>query len=102
MRTEIPIVVLNPVSPYNPVSGASVYLTNRQTGSPATVYTTESGGSQITNTGNLTTDSSGRVTGWIDRAAYQAVITIPGGSPYTEYFESVPGSDGSLDATWWR
>lgn len=98
MRVELPIVVLNPVSPYNPVSGAQVVVINQETGFATTVYTTSSSSAEVAQP--ILTDVSGRIDGWVERGAYAIEVTIPGRPTYTEYFEASPAKDGSVDTDW--
>lgn len=95
MRTEIPIVVLDGSG--NALPGASVMVTIRG-GGGATVYASETGATTLANP--LLTDAGGRVSGWLDRGAYDATITAPGLATYHEYFDSTPASDGAVDTAW--
>jgi hypothetical protein len=99
-RVEIPIVVLTVDGEGDliPSNGASVVVQKRSDSSSATVFAAEVGGSTIVQP--LTTDTNGRVTGWMDRGAYKAIITIPGGSPYEEDFDIGPSADGGIDTAW--
>lgn len=94
-RTEIPIVVLS--STGVPVQNASVQI-NARSGGAATVFQFQVGVQTLANP--VLTDVAGRVTGWLDRGAYDAVITATGLTPYTEQFDSVPGYDGAIDTAW--
>ncbi len=96
MRTRNPITVLGPDG--KPFAGASVTTKVRATGSFASVYATESGGSAGANPD--TTDANGRITQWLERGAYSSTITGPGLDPYVEHWESTPGSDGGIDLSW--
>src|SRR3954470_4367699 len=96
-RIEIPIVVLNPIAPYNPVAGATVSVLKRS-GGAATVYVDESGAT--TRLQPLITDAQGRVQGWVDRQSYECQITIPGRPVYSEYLDAGAASDGSIDTAW--
>lgn len=98
-RVELPIVVLNDQSPYNPIEGATATILNRSDSSEATVYT-DSGATNDTITQPLSTDEAGRLTGWMDRGAYEIQIVIPGGTPYSEEFDAAPGSDGAVTTNW--
>lgn len=101
-RTEIPIVVLNPDSPFNPINNAPVvfYLRNADgtRGAAATVYNSGDP-SDLTTLANpgIVTDTSGRVTGWLPRGRYEAVVTVAGHPDYSEFLDSMPGGDGDLD-----
>lgn len=97
MRVEIPIVVINPTNG-EPISNAQVYILNRVTNAQAIVYNNESDSS--TKTQPLTTDSSGRVQGWVLRGPLLAQITATGFSMYEEPFEAVPAKDRSIDRLW--
>ena len=59
-----------------PVVGASVTIENRVTAKPATVYGTETEPGAIV----PTTDTNGKITGWIEEGAYK--ITVTGGKPF--------------------
>lgn len=96
-RTEIPIVVIDPATG-NAVSGASVSVVSRSTGSAATLYTTETGGTTATNP--RTTDANGRLTGWVDRGAYRLDISGSGLTSYSKNWDSAPASDASMDGLW--
>ena len=98
-RVELPIVVLNDQAPYNPVSGATAVILNRSDNSSATVYQ-DSGTTNNIVSQPLSTDSAGRLTGWLNRGAYEVQITIPGRTPYTEHFDAAPASDGAITSTW--
>lgn len=96
-RTEIPLIVLDPATG-NAVVGASVAVKDRVTGSASTVYAAETGATTVTNP--RTTDAYGRVSGWIERGSYQFDISGTGLVSYTEYYESSPGGDGTIDTNW--
>lgn len=96
MRCEIPIVVINPSGV--PVSGASVQVNLRGTATSAVLYANEVGPTLITNP--VLTDTYGRVNAWIDRGAYDCVITAAGLTAYTEPYEATPAKDGAIDAAW--
>lgn len=98
MRIELPVVVLNPIAPYNPVENAQVSVVDRDTNLTATVYATSSGASQRVQP--LLTDAAGRVDGWVERGSYELSITIPGRPVYIEYFEAGPAGDESIDTDW--
>lgn len=104
-RTEIPIVVLNVDSPYNPIATAPVVVYSRNAdgtrGSATTVYTSAnpSNNATVANPG-LTTDAAGRITGWLNRGAYEVVISVPGHPDYSEFLDSTPADDGSIDTDW--
>lgn len=96
-RTEIPLIVLDPATG-NAVVGASVAVKDRVTGNSSTVYAAETGATTVTNP--RTTDAYGRVAGWIERGSYQFDISGTGLVSYTEYYESSPGGDGTIDTNW--
>lgn len=98
-RVELPIVVLNDEAPYNPVAGASCVIFKRGTTSEVTVYS-DSGATNNTITQPLSTDSAGRLSGWLARGAYDVQITIPGRTPYVEPFDAAPAKDASIDTAW--
>jgi len=97
LRVEIPIVVLNPETSA-PVSNAQVSIIDRETGGAGDVWTTETGGSLRAQP--IITDSSGRVSGWIQRGAYEVEVTIPGRPSYTDYYEATPAKSASVDSEW--
>lgn len=74
-----------------------MYVKVRSTETLATVYA-NSGTTEEAITQPLTSDSLGRITGWLPRGAYKVEITIPGKTPYTEYLDVQPGEAGSVDA----
>lgn len=84
-RTEIPIVVLDPEG--RGVSGASVSI-NYRGGAAAPVYAAETG--NTTKTQPITTDSAGRVDGWVGAGRYEAQINAPGYPVRVESFDSAP------------
>jgi hypothetical protein len=87
-RFKVPITVLDPSG--NAVPGASVTVKIRATGTNATVYTAETGGTS--STGAVTTDGDGRVPYWVDAGnAYVGVITGSGITGYSEYFDARSG-----------
>src|SRR4051794_30783481 len=96
MRVEIPIVVVNPAGV--PFAGASVQVNVRGTSTATIVYAGETGPTVLTNP--LTSDAFGRVTGWVERGAYDVVISGGGLTTYTEYFDANPGRDGAIDTLW--
>lgn len=95
MRTEVPIVVQDAAG--NALAGASVML-NVRGGGAAAVYAGESGATTLTLP--LVSDAAGRVSGWVDRGAYDATVSAAGMATYHEYFDSAPASDGAVDAGW--
>ncbi len=97
-RVEIPIVVLNNEAPYNPVEGATAVVTLRGGGS-ADVFQ-DSGATNNKVIQPLSTDKSGRLTGWLDRGAYEVAITIPGKTPYSEFLDVAPATDQAVTTTW--
>lgn len=97
-RIELPIVVLNDEAPYNPVNGATAVIAFRGGGS-ADVYK-DSGATNDKVTQPLSTDKAGRLTGWLERGAYEVTITIPGKVPYSEFIDAAPASDKSVTTTW--
>lgn len=73
-------------------------------GSDATVYTTPNLGTTATNP--ITTDSSGRINGWLDQGIYNLVVSGVDIITYTQPFDAVPGTgitptlvDGSVTTT---
>lgn len=86
-RAEISEVVL--ASSGGAVAGASVQV-NVRGGGAATVYVAETGGTTRANP--LTTDSAGRIEGWLDTGSYNLVVSGAGISTYTQAYEAVSGS----------
>jgi hypothetical protein len=87
-RFKVPITVLDASG--NALAGASVLVKIRASGTNATVYTAESGGTS--STGAVTTDANGRVPYWVDsNNAYSADISGTGITAYTEYFDARQG-----------
>lgn len=82
----------------NVVAAASVTIKKRSDGTNATWYTLESGGSSGSTT--LTADANGRVTTWVDRGAYNAVITGTGITGYTIPIDGAAASDLAVNYTW--
>jgi hypothetical protein len=79
----------------------SVQVDERDSGDPATVYLEETGGTTRSNP--LTTDSSGRIEGWLDAGSYDLTVSGTGITTYTQPFEATSGaatagafSDGSV------
>lgn len=101
-RVEIPIVVVKPqVNPGDPlvaVNGASISVLNRADSTTATVFTAETGGTTASQP--LSTDSNGRVSGWLARGRYDVRITIPGQATYSEFMDAATGEDGSITTAW--
>lgn len=95
-RAEIPIVVLSESTPISFVAGASIIVKVRTTEAQAIVYA-NAGSSEAEITQPLSSDSLGRVTGWLPRGSYKFEITIPGKSAYTEYLDIVPAGDESIE-----
>lgn len=78
------------LSPYlSPVVGASVQVNVRGTGSPATVYSGETGGTTVSNP--LVTDANGRVEGWVDEGSYALGISGSGITSYSQPYEAARG-----------
>lgn len=96
-RTELPIVVLDPTTAL-PVTGASCVILDRSTGSSAQVFPDETNATPISQP--ILTDTSGRLTGWVNRGRYQIQITISGRPSYSEFWDSSPAQDGGIDTAW--
>jgi microcystin-dependent protein len=96
-RVEVPITVLNSTTGL-PVNGAAVAISHRSTGSPATWYPSESGGTA--STAAVISDAQGRISAWVERGAYNLGVTGTGITPYTEPWDAVPGGDLSADVAW--
>lgn len=96
-RVELPIVALNTTTGL-PVAGASVQVKFRSSGTNATWWTQETGGTSSTSA--IVTDSAGRANGWLDRGAYNCVISGTGITTYTESWDAAPASDNAIDGLW--
>lgn len=95
MRGRLNVTVLGATGA--PLAGASIQV-NIRGGSAATLWNQEVGGTNPSNP--LTTDAQGRVLAWVDRGAYDLVISGSGISTYTVNVEVVPGRDASIDSNW--
>lgn len=98
-RAEIPIIVLSNETPTSPVTGATAVVKNRIGGTEATVFS-DSGATNNTITQPLSSDSTGALTGWLPRGAYEIEITVPGKTPFTEHLDVAPAADGGVDSAW--
>ena len=96
-RAEVPIVVLNGTTGL-PVNGASVAITNRPGGTPATWFAVETGGTG--STAAVITDANGRVNAWVERGAYTLSVTGTGITGYSEPWDAVPGGNATIDTAW--
>ena len=92
-RVRNPIVVLGEDG--KPLAGASVQTNLRPSGTAASVFAAETGGTAGSNP--ATTDAHGRVTQWLARGAYSSVISATGLTTYSEAWDAVPGGDGAID-----
>src|ERR1700745_2236284 len=90
-RVEIPILVL--LHTGAPAAAVSAQV-NIRNSTPATVYANETGGLTVTNP--LTTDSMGRVEGWVDEGSYDIVVSGSGITTYTQRFEANRGDGTTL------
>lgn len=100
MRAAIPITVAirDAEGDLKPVQGASVTVRRRSDNSAAAVYDAETGG---TNVGNvLSTNIEGRVTGWVERGAYNLEVSGTGITTYVRPWDATPGADGGVDPAW--
>lgn len=79
-RYEINEVAWTGTNTIAPLVGASVQV-NLRAGGAATVYAAETGGTTLTNP--LTTDSRGRIEGWLETGSYNLVVSKDGVS-YTQ------------------
>lgn len=100
-RASLSLIVLKPLGfgRLAAAAGASVQV-NLRSGGAASVYSAETAGSVLLNP--LTSDAQGRVTGWVERGAYNLVVThpdLPGGG-YTAFFDAAPGGDATIDGLW--
>jgi microcystin-dependent protein len=99
-RVRIPLVVLGPDG--RPLAGAIGAVRRRIDAAPVPVYAAETGGTTLTPL-QIVTDIAGRMAGWTERDALEAVITPPGGSgldPYIASWEALPAADSSSEADW--
>lgn len=97
-RVQLPIMVIDPATGL-PVNGATVTVTARATGSAASVYAAESGGTAGTNI--LTTDVYGKTPNkWVNRGAYNLAVSGTGITTYTQPWDAAPAADSSVDSTW--
>jgi hypothetical protein len=86
-RVELLVTVDKIVSSnLQPVSGGSVLVKLRSTGSPVPVYAAETGGTTISNP--LVTDANGRVNGWVDEASLVLTISGSGITSYNQPYEA--------------
>lgn len=95
-RVKIPFTVVDLGG--NAVQGASVTITRRADGGPATLYQSETGPTTAVNP--ATTNTQGRISAWVERGSYLASIRGTGIADYDEYFEATPGGDRSIDEPW--
>jgi hypothetical protein len=95
-RVRVPITVIDLAG--NAVNGAAVHVKLRSSGASATVYQNETGPTTVTNP--LSTDSAGRVSGWVERGAYKADVSGTGISSYTQEFEAAPAENRTVDSLW--
>jgi hypothetical protein len=100
-RAPIPLTVLKPLGfgRLAAAVGASVQV-NLRSGGAATVYNAGTAGLVLSNP--LTSDAQGRVTGWVERGAYNLVAShpdLPGGG-YTAFFDAAPGGNATIDELW--
>lgn len=96
MRAPITIEVKSPTGVA--VSGASISVVDRSSGSAATLYAAETGPTTVPNP--MSTDAAGRATAWVDRGAYIASVSGSGIANYSVPFDATPGEDRSIDALW--
>jgi hypothetical protein len=95
-RVPVPITVIDTNG--SVVSGASVTVRKRSDSSLATLYQAETGATTIANP--VSTDSFGRVVAWVDRGAYNAVISGTSITTYTQPFDGAAAADRTLDTLW--
>lgn len=95
-RVKVPITVIDPIG--NAVVGAAVQVLRRSDGSEATLYQAETGPTTTPNP--TTTDAYGRTQAWVDRGAYNAIISGTGIADYTQAFEAGAAGDGTVDEDW--
>lgn len=81
-----------------PVSGATVTIKGRISGTNSALYTAETGGAAATNP--ITTDSLGRAFAWIDRGAHNATVAGTGITTYTFAVDDAAGADQSMAGPW--
>lgn len=96
-RARIPLVILGPDG--QPIEGATVTIRPRGGTEPSAVYAAASGSGLLDNP--VSTDSGGRVPGWLERGAYDAVVSaLSGLLSYSDSFDASPGGDGDVDEEW--
>ena len=95
-RAKIPVTVLG--SDGRPFAGAAVTVRKRSDASLATIYSAETGGGTLANP--LTSDAFGRVGGWVDRNAYDCIVTGSGLTTFTEPLDAAPAGDDTADHVW--
>jgi hypothetical protein len=93
VRARNPIIVLGPDG--KPLAGAHVETKLRPSGAAATVYKAETGAEAGANP--ATTDVHGKVVQWLERGAYESVISAAGMETYAEPWDAVPGGDHVVD-----
>jgi hypothetical protein len=81
----------------NVVAAASINIKKRSNGADATVYNAETAGSVISNP--VIADSLGRISVWVDRGDYNAIVSGTGITTYTVPLDAVPGGDAEIDIT---
>jgi hypothetical protein len=96
-RVEIPITLINSTTGV-PVSGASATVKVRSTSTNATVYAAETGSTTVTQP--LSSNSAGRVEGWVERGAYKVSISGSGITSYDEQWDAAPAGDQTVDVSW--
>lgn len=92
-RARLPLQVFNDYARAG--ANARVYVTNRRTGLPAAVYTTEDGSTPLAQP--LVCDARGFPPGWVERGAFVALVGGANITGYTEEFDVLPASNGGLD-----
>lgn len=80
------------------LSGANVAVAVRSTAAAATIYAAETGGTTVANP--RTTDTYGRLTGWVERGAYTLTISGSTLTTYVKNWDSAPAADSTIDALW--
>lgn len=93
-RINVPLVAVR--GTIGLIASATVYVTKRSDGEPATLYTAETGGTTTPNP--ATTDAAGRVNAWVEEESYNALVTPPAGLGLSPWAESFEGASGGLNA----
>jgi hypothetical protein len=95
-RIEIPHIVIT--SAGAPAVGALATV-NIRNGGPASIFVNESTADLTAASNPLTTDSMGRIEGWVNEGSYDIVVSGAGITTYTQRFEANRGDGTTLIGT---